>query len=384
MRIFFLVYHGFSEVSGISKKIHYQVKGLRQNGHDVRLCYYDFSPSGHCCRFVDGEQIADYGRGVLAALRQRTSYGSLLDYCRREGIEMVYARCFQNANPWLIAFFRRLRQAGIPAVTEIPTYPYDQEFAHFEWKVRLGLKCDQLFRRRLYRQMAAIVTFSDAEQIFGQRTIRISNGVDFDSTPLHHWQPVDDALHLIGVAEVHPWHAFDRVVSGLGEYQAQVASGRDDHRRRVVFHIVGGVHPHQMNSTFAPLIERYQLGDSVVFHGQLFGQQLDQVFNQCQFAIGSLGRHRSGITVIKTLKNREYATRGIPFIYSEQDSDFDHRPYVIKAPADETPIDIGQIVDFVDHFSMRPEDIRKTVEPLMWKLQMQHVVDAVSTLAGKS
>ena len=38
MKILFLVYHGFSEHSGISKKIHYQVKGLRENGHDVRLC----------------------------------------------------------------------------------------------------------------------------------------------------------------------------------------------------------------------------------------------------------------------------------------------------------------------------------------------------------
>ena len=28
MKILFLVYHGFSEVSGISKKIRYQVKGL--------------------------------------------------------------------------------------------------------------------------------------------------------------------------------------------------------------------------------------------------------------------------------------------------------------------------------------------------------------------
>ena len=39
MNILFLVYHGFSEVSGISKKIHYQVKGLRENGHEVGLCW---------------------------------------------------------------------------------------------------------------------------------------------------------------------------------------------------------------------------------------------------------------------------------------------------------------------------------------------------------
>ena len=77
------------------------------------------------------------------------------------------------------------------------------------------------------------------------------------------------------------------------------------------------------------------------------------------------------------MKNREYATRGIPFIYSEQDSDFDHQPYIIKAPADETPIDIQRIIDFMADFDMKPEEIRKTVEPLQWKYQMKKVVDAV-------
>jgi hypothetical protein len=132
-----------------------------------------------------------------------------------------------------------------------------------------------------------------------------------------------------------------------------------------------------MEHDFQPLIEKYAIQDKIIFHGTLFGQELDNVFNQCQFAIGSLGRHRSGITAIKTLKNREYATRGIPFIYSEQDSDFDSQPYVLKAPADESPINIQKIVDFMKDFSMKPEEIRKTVEPLQWKYQMQKVVDTV-------
>lgn len=375
MRILFLVYHGFSEHSGISKKIHYQVKGLRENGHDVRLCYYGFAADGHRCRYVDGKVLKDYGTGAGAGLRQRMDYGCIYDYCIREGIAFVYARCFQNANPWLIAFFQRLRQAGIRAVTEIPTYPYDEEFKSFEWKMRLGLKVDQLFRRQLYSQMDAVVTFSDAMEIFGQRTIRISNGVDFDSIPLLNNENVDvngngvhRALHLIGVAEVHPWHGFDRLVAGLGEYKGKTP---------VYFHIVGGVHPNQMAKYFTPLIERFMLHDRVIFHGQQFGTALDDVFNQCQFAIGSLGRHRSGITVIKTLKNREYATRGIPFIYSEQDSDFDNQPYVLKAPADESPIDIQRIVDFVEHFTMQPAVIRRSVEHLTWKIQMQRVVEEV-------
>ena len=376
MKILFLVYHGFSDVSGISKKIHYQVKGLRENGYEVHLCYYGFAENGHRCRYVDDQVIKDYGKGVLAGICQRMDYSPIYDYCMKNGIQFVYARCFQNASPFLINFFKKLRKVGIKAVTEIPTYPYDQEFVGFPFMTRMNLKVDQLFRNSLYRQMSAIVTFSDADIIFGQRTIRISNGVDMDSIPLHQYQtPNDDSVNLIGVAEVHYWHGFDRLIAGLGEYYKNTLNPRS-----IYFHIVGGVWKSEMYDSmhapgFSELMEKYGIGNRIIFHGQLFGEELDKVFNQSCFAIGSLARHRSGITVIKTLKNREYATRGVPFIYSEQDSDFDHQPYVVKAVPDESPIDIQQILDFIDTHHFRPEEIRKTVESLSWKIQMRKVID---------
>lgn len=377
MRILFLVYHGFSEASGISKKINCQVKGLRQNGHDVRVCYYTFSSSGHRCRYVGDDVIADYGKGRMAALRSRVGYGCIYKYCKDNAVDFVYTRSFMNANPWLIRLFGRLRRSGIRAVTEIPTYPYDGEFVGFPFTARLGLFVDRIFRRSLAARMSAMVTFSDATEIFGQRTVNISNGVDFDSIPLHCLCPQDGGIHLIGVAEVHYWHGFDRVIAGLGEYYATEKNPRD-----VFFHIVGGVAPSEMHSSvhapgFAELIEKYDIGRRIVFHGQLYGRELDDVFNRCSFAIGSLGRHRSGITVIKTLKNREYAPRGIPFIYSEQDSDFDGRPYVMKAPADESPVDIRAVLDFIDSNHASPRDIRDTVAHLSWKNQMEIVVSQV-------
>jgi len=377
MKILFLVYHGFSEVSGISKKIHDQVKGLRENGYEVHLCYYDFDSRGHRCRFIDDKIIKDYGKGMLAGFRQRIDFDCIFEYCKQNGIQFIYARCFQNANPWLIRFFKRIKDLGIKSVTEIPTYPYDSEFVGFPFMTRMGLKIDQFFRHRLYQQMNAIVTFSDAEQIFGQRTIRISNGVDMDSIPLHQYQvPSDGSVHLIGVAEVHYWHGYDRLIAGLGEYYKHT-----ENPRQVFFHIVGGVHPNERykSNAFHPgmqaIIDKYAIQDKIIFHGQLFGEALDEVFNQSCFAIGSLARHRSGITVIKTLKNREYATRGIPFIYSEQDNDFDNQPYVIKALPDESPIDVPQILDFIDQYHFQPEDIRKTVEHLSWKIQMKRVIE---------
>lgn len=375
MKILFLVYHGFSEVSGISKKIRSQVKGLRENGHDVRVCYYTFLPDGRRCRFVDDEIIEDYGTGRLASLRRRFCYGSIFRYCIENGIELVYARAFMNAAPPIVRLFGRLRRAGIRAVTEIPTYPYDGEQAGFSLGNRFEFFIDRLCRRRLAARMNAIATFSDDKEIFGCRAINISNGVDLDSIPLHAYRPADDAVHLIGVAEVHYWHGFDRVIAGLGEYYSSGRAGR-----KVCFHIVGGIGEGEMYGTrhapgFAGLIERYGLSEYVVFHGQMSGSVLDGVFDRCVFAIGSLARHRSGVSSIKTLKNREYATRGIPFIYSENDSDFDGKEYVMKAPADESPVDIGKILGFIDSHAFQPAEIRKSVEHLSWREQMRIVVE---------
>lgn len=383
MKILFLIYHGFSEVSGISKKIRYQVKGLRQNGHEVHLCYYDRGGNGHWQRLIEMptstiEAIDDFGTGKLAGLRQRFSYGAIYRYCVEQNIEMVYARSFMNANPCLNSFFRKLKKAGIEAVMEIPTYPYDQEFEGFSCIDRIQLRIDQMFRKGLAQQLKAIVTFTNEPQIFGQRTICISNGVDLDSMPLH--QQIDSTreLHLIGVAEVHYWHGYDRLIAGLGEFYL-----RPPVKKNVYFHIVGGVWKSEMyNDEHAPgfheLIEKYHLQDKVIFHDQLFGDALNQVFAQSSFAVGSLARHRTGISDIKTLKNREYASRGLPFIYSENDSDFDHQPYVLKAPADESPIDIDRVIDFEEQLTMTPLQIRQTVEHLSWKMQMEKVVAAVT------
>ncbi|MCI5506645.1 MAG: glycosyltransferase family 1 protein [Prevotella sp.] len=375
MKILFLVYHGFSEESGISKKIHYQVKGLRQNGHEVHLCYYDFDSRGHRCRYVDDKVIADYGMGAIAALRSRTQLDCIYYYCIDNGIEMVYARSFMNASPVLVRLFGKLNKQDIKCVTEIPTYPYDQEFKGYPLKYKIPLYIDKIFRRALAAQMEAIVTFSNKESIFGQRTICISNGIDLDSIPLHNPKKQQD-IHLIAVAEIHYWHGFDRLVSGLGEYYKSNPNGR-----KVYFHVVGWEDDRGTTSngylTVEQMARKYGIKKYVINHGKLFGDKLDEVFNQCVFAIGSLGRHRSGITEIKTLKNREYAARGISFIYSENDSDFDDKPYIIKAPVDESPINVVEIINYIDNHDFNPSEIRKTVEYLSWKYQMEKVITEI-------
>ena len=369
MNILFLIFHGLSPVSGISKKILYQMEGLRANGHQVKFCHYEIQENNHKVRMIDDQILEDYGKSRLAPLKKRICYQSLYRYILKNKIQFVYVRSFHNANPFTIRFYRNLKKAGIQVAMEIPTYPYDQEYLNVPLFWRLELAVDKMFRKKMAKELNAIVTFTDKEDIFGQKTIRISNGIDFNAIPLK--KNINDTtqeIHLIGVAEVHYWHAYDRIISGVGEYYRNSAT------RQVYLHIVGGLGENERR-LFDELIHKYAIEDKVLLYGQKQGEELEQLFEKCDFAIGSLGRHRSGIDKIKTLKNREYAARGIPFIYSETDEDFDQMPYILKAPANETPIDISKIINFYDHISQKPQEIRNSIKHLSWKEQMQQVIN---------
>ncbi|MBQ0060380.1 MAG: glycosyltransferase family 1 protein [Bacteroidales bacterium] len=368
MNILFLTYHGFSDISGISKKMLAQIDGLRQCGHKIYVCSYSIREDGHRCRFIDNEVLQDFGCGKLAPIRKRICYNAICKFCIENNISLVYVRSFHNANPFTIRLFKKLRKSGISSVMEIPTYPYDQEYIGANIRTKLGLFIDRIFRKKLAIQMKGIVTFSDAETIFGQRTIRISNGIDFNSIPLR--KPIkheENELHLLGVAEVHYWHGFDRVIKGLAKYYNPIQ------KIKVYFHIVGGIESATLKE-WNNYIYEHNIQKYVVFHGQEFGDKLTDSFNNADFGIGSLARHRSGIDKIKTLKNREYAARGIPFIYSETDDDFENMPYILKAPADESEIEIETIINFYSKCNLSPSAIRDSIGHLSWTYQMAKVI----------
>ena len=368
MKILFLIFHGFDPNNGISKKISYQLEAFKANGHEAHLCYMD--ENGSKRRIADDTVIADYGNGIKGKIMKRTEFGSIVDYTKKEKIDFVYIRSNHNANPFTIHMVRKMKKAGMKVVMEIPTYPYDQEY--FNKSMRRQLIQDKLFRNKFAKQLDAIVTFSEEDIIFGQQTIRISNGIDFRSVRMKKYSshPVDE-LHLIGVAEIHRWHGFDRIIKGLADYYSKP---RD---LKVYFHVVGYFFSPVESEEITDIINKHHLEQYIILYGKRHGEELDEIFDKCDFGIGSLGRHRVGIDHIKTLKNREYAARGIPFIYSETDTDFDNRPYVLKMPADESAIIIEDIISFYKQLTIKPQQIRDSIEDLSWKHQMGKVINTV-------
>ena len=370
-KVLFLIFHGFDPNNGISKKISYQVDAIRQCGMEVHLCY--MNENGTKKRIIDRNVIADYGNGLLSKILKRIDFSAISDYIRNKHIDLVYIRSNHNANPFTIRMVKKIKKNGTKVIMEIPTYPYDSEYAAQGISNQIFL--DKIFRNRLAKQLDAIVTFSDYEQIFGQRTIKISNGIDFDNVKLK--TTINDTskeLNLIGVAEIHEWHGFDRLVKGLADYYSKPQN------YIVKFHVVGYFFSSEIENEFKKVISDNNMMDYVSLYGKQHGETLDNIFNKCDFGVGSLGRHRVGIDKIKTLKNREYAARGIPFIYSETDSDFDTKPYVLKVPADESPINIQEVIDFYKKSTFSPKKIRDSIKELSWRHQMAHIIKEVTTL----
>jgi len=369
LKVLFFIFHGFSEHNGISKKIWGQIHGLKQNGAQVTLCHYQVEANGHRVWKINDEVLIDLGKGVRAKIRKRIDYSAIAKFISASKFSLIYIRSDHNANPFTINLLKAMRQSGATVVMEVPTYPYDQEYN--TPKMKLELFIDRLYRKQLVRYLDAVVTFSDYDFIFGQKTLKISNGIDFEAIPIRHPSMVEkEAIHLLAVAEIHYWHGFDRLIKGLALYRQQQPG------RQVIFHLVGQLTGERERADILLPIQEHGLQQQVILHGALWGESLDELFDLADFAIGSLGRHRTGIDVIRTLKNREYAARGIPFMYSESDPDFDHRDYILKAPPDESPIAIQEILDFIDQGLQSPYVIRSSIQGLSWKGQMNRLLQS--------
>lgn len=364
MKILFQVYHVLVSHSGISKKILSQVEGLRENGADVSLCTLTINEDGSKSRTVDGKSIRDFGFGLKAKLRKRFSYSDIVEYVKNNGFDAVYIRYDINADPFTVRFVKSLKKAGVKVVVEIPTFPYDGEFKGMGIGPKFQLFMDKCFRRRFFKYCDRVIVYSTDEYVFGCKAINISNGVNFGNIPLSEEQTYDGTLRMLSVANVHLWHGLDRLIEGMGR-NPEIKSE---------LHIVGdGVE--SVFNEYRMLIGRYGLEDRVRILGPMFGSELDKEFEWCNIAAGSLGRHRSGITDIKTLKNREYAARGRAFFYSENDSDFEGRPYVFKVSANETPVDLKALAEFRQLLNVSPLQIRESISGLSWTSQMGKVAD---------
>ena len=56
-------------------------------------------------------------------------------------------------------------------------------------------------------------------------------------------------------------------------------------------------------------------------------------------------------------------------------------PYILKVPSDETPIDFDKLLAWSENVkTFSPMDIRKSINHLSWRKQMQIVIEEITNI----
>lgn len=239
----------------------------------------------------------------------------------------------------------------------------------------LTLLSEKTYGRRVLRETTAFVgvtrEITDYELArSGDRSkpyLVNGNGIDVSSVPLR-TPPVFDGknLDLLCVAQVAKWHGLDRLIRGIAEYKGDV---------NVRLNIVGdGSEVPNLKRLVADL----KLENSVIFHGFKTGKELDEFFDMCHIAVGSLAIHRAGSG--SPLKSKEYCARGMPFVDSVNDVDFDGTfPFRLKLDSNEDPIDIEKMILFAESTlsdTYHAEKMRRYAQDrLDWSIKMKRLKD---------
>jgi len=185
------------------------------------------------------------------------------------------------------------------------------------------------------------VTFTDDSAIFGIPTIKISNALSKSRIEYAHNhiqknnKKQSTQIRLVGVASMEKWHGYDRLLTGLAEYVTRLDA------KKVHLDLIGDGRELRALKEIANALN---INDYVTFHGHLEGERLDDLLLVADIGIDSLARHRAGNNKNNSLKSKEYLAFGLPIVKSHLDPSIDNSEFYINVPADESSIDINEII----------------------------------------
>ena len=348
---------------GVRKKILGQVKGMKYNGHIVH------------CVFCEKDNLVYYNNENekysldkfenLIDKKKKIYSSKVIDLIKKKKIDTVYIR-YTISDYFFIRFIKELASINIDIYLDIPTFPYDKELS------RVKLTIDKIYRLNLKKYIKKVIVSSNKyKEVFGVECIYIDNGVDTETIPFSRkkWNPKERELRLVGVSLMRNCVGYDRVISGISKYYEK------DRNIKVKLTLVGDGEELEnlKNMTFNYKLEKY-----INFIGTKNGHELNEVFENTDIAIGSLGDHRLGVIYKSPLKSREYCARGIPFISSIKDTGFkENNEFILNIEANDEPVDIEKVIEFYNkilHKDKISEEMRTySVENFDWKVKYKDI-----------
>ena len=167
----------------------------------------------------------------------------------------------------------------------------------------------------------------------------ITNGIDVDSCSLRlENEIVNNEINLFILTGGNvPWHGVERIISGIKNYKGSANISVD---------IIGSFSTSQVQMALELGVDT-----KINFIPHIEYSLLTNHLNKYHAGIGTLAAFRKGLKEASPLKVREYFARGFACVVGYEDTDINEYKefdsYVLKVPADESPLDFYQIETFV-------------------------------------
>lgn len=331
---------------GPRKKVLNQIKAFKENGISLELVENPFCLAGK----IRGNFIL---RQIVSRLPFTYVYSRHKYEERFRDADVYYVR-FLAGDRAFVKFLRLLRKGSPESriVMELADYPttwyMTTSFLYRIVYFPIWLK-DVIARTQYKKYIDRIAMLKPEKEVFGIPVIQFLNGIDVDSVTVREPQN-SGVIKMIAVAGMCNFHGYDRLIEGMHQYYS------DGGTREIELHLVGGHEaPGNELSRYRALCRQYGLEERVFFYGVKVDKELDDIYNQCNIAVASLGMSRIGYITANSLKIREYLAKGLPVITGCPVDVFSsgNFPYYQEFSNDETPIDMGQVVRFYD--SIYPE-----------------------------
>lgn len=353
----------------------YQVAALKKLGVEVEICCEKIEYNKIFRKIFNTNITLEKSVGnIMTKQLLYYKYEKTLKYIFENNFEIVYIRYVYMANPCFIKFLKKIKEKNIKVILEVPTYPYDKELVHKDIIRQIKYFIERKYRDKMCNYVDKIITFSDDDEIFGIKTIKISNGIDPNEIPIidKNVKKSINEINFIGVAGIAFWHGFDRFILSMVEYY------KNNPKEIIKFHIVGDGDKEVVNN-LKKLVKENKLEDYVTFYGYKSGKKLDDIYNDSDIAIGSLGFFRTGDIMGSTLKVREYCARGIPFIIGYKDISLNKElKFYYEVSNDETLLDLNKILEWYENLNVKSEEIRKfAIENLSWDKQIKIILENI-------
>ncbi|MBQ7122252.1 MAG: glycosyltransferase family 4 protein [Clostridia bacterium] len=346
-RLLYIAFKDFSNLHfGANAKVLSQCRAFEKFGYEVDMICRQGSKTVLIKNSEAPRVISEHGdfinnKLVKSVTSKQRQIRDIISFVKDKQYDACYVR-YDFSDSGFIKLLKALKGRCGKIALELPTYPYEDE-NKYGILSKMKMQVDFFYRKKLHKYIDFIVTFyAGYEELFGIPVIVVPNGFDFSTMQLAQAQLPQDAVHIVAVSSMREWHGYERFIEGLHNYYSEGKPGK----KNFILHLVGNGREY---GKYKELVEKYGLEAHVVMEGAMHGEKLDELYEKCALGIDSLARHRSGIDVLSSLKSREYGAKGIPMINScKIDIIGEDFPYLLRVPADESPIDIDAVAEFYD------------------------------------